>query len=414
MLEESLINKDVVATRQNVLHAITYLPEIIKLQVENNRLKAQIVSLNESIRAKDDALLKYKLVAEYTCDWETWTDAQLKPVYVSRSCYEHTGYSVDEFYADPDLMGKIIHPEDLERFMKHVSKAMEHQTGVLEIEFRIVCKNAAIKWIQHICLPIFAEDGTWLGRRASNRDVTKRKTMEQDIIGSRHELELRVKERTARLKQLLGELSRTEQKERRQLAMVLHDHFQQLFAAAKLKAEMAASKADSAQVKQLLAEISDLMKDCISQSRSLSVELCPPVLYNSGLCCALEWLGSWMGEKHGLEVNVNVKPEIEPADHDIRAFLFQSAKELLFNIAKHSGTNKAWLELAPAGNCIELKIWDQGKGISEEKLSRLGLAKEGYGLFSIQQRTESFGGKLSLMASTPTGFNVTLTLPRQN
>lgn len=132
----------------------------------------------------DDALReseeKYRAVADFTYDWETWMDTQKKYVYVSPSCKRITGYDETEFMNDPDLFLKILYHEDVRIFEQHLEE-IEESTPVFQKEFRIVRKDGEIRWIEHICQSIFDSNGKWIGRRASNRDITKRKHAEFKI-----------------------------------------------------------------------------------------------------------------------------------------------------------------------------------------------------------------------------------------
>ena len=91
-----------------------------------------------------------------------------------------TGYAASEFEIDPDLLNRIIHPEDRERFLEHRKSATGMQLPEQEVEFRIVCRDGAEKWIAHVCQPVFGEGGRYLGARGSNRDVTGRKAVEKE------------------------------------------------------------------------------------------------------------------------------------------------------------------------------------------------------------------------------------------
>ena len=123
---------------------------------------------------------KYRIVSENTYDWGYWISPEKTFIYLSPSCKRITGYDADEFLADPNLMYSIIHPEDQPLFLSHRAEA-EKQFQSDEIEFRIIRNDGTVRWIGHICQPVFDNEGNFLGTRASNRDVTKRKLAEQEL-----------------------------------------------------------------------------------------------------------------------------------------------------------------------------------------------------------------------------------------
>jgi PAS domain S-box-containing protein len=123
---------------------------------------------------------RYRTVADFTYDWEQWIAPGGKFLYVSPSCERITGYKPHEFITDPALFFRIIHPEDLEQVKAHFLD--EHYITTPEHrEFRIITKSGQEHWIGHSCQPVYDAEGRWLGRRASNRDITENKQIEAQL-----------------------------------------------------------------------------------------------------------------------------------------------------------------------------------------------------------------------------------------
>lgn len=121
---------------------------------------------------------KYRVVADNTYDWEFWLDPDDHFIYTSPSCKKITGYPAEDF-ENASMFSRIVHPEDVHIFAahRHVSKDLRESE---EIEFRIVHSDGSIRWIGHCCQPVCDEQGTFIGTRGSNRDITLRKTMETE------------------------------------------------------------------------------------------------------------------------------------------------------------------------------------------------------------------------------------------
>lgn len=117
---------------------------------------------------------RYKIVADNTYDWEYWKDENNQFVYCSPSCLEISGYSQDDFFNDPNLILKIVHPDDLEKYRNHQEKMSNEKTSG-QIDFRIVWPDGTIRWIGHACRPVYDHDGKFIGTRGSNRDITDKK-----------------------------------------------------------------------------------------------------------------------------------------------------------------------------------------------------------------------------------------------
>jgi len=124
---------------------------------------------------------KFRTLSDFAQDWELWMKDNMEIVYVSPSCKTITGYSQEEIMADPHLLCDIIHPEDKTMCVEHMEdfEAPQHD----ETEYRIVTKDGQTKWLSHVCGPIYL-DGKFLGRRISNRDITDRKRMEEQLLQS--------------------------------------------------------------------------------------------------------------------------------------------------------------------------------------------------------------------------------------
>ncbi len=130
-----------------------------------------------------EAELRYRTVADFTYDWETWENSDGSYNYVSPSFERITGYPVQQLVNSPELINEIIVPDDLTAWKEHHQAAHDrHETA--EIQFRIRTKNGQIRWIEHMCQPVYNDQGEYLGMRASNRNITKRKMAEEEIFSS--------------------------------------------------------------------------------------------------------------------------------------------------------------------------------------------------------------------------------------
>ncbi|HQI28460.1 MAG TPA: PAS domain-containing protein [Sedimentisphaerales bacterium] len=217
-----------------------------------------------------------------------------------------------------------------------------------------------------------------------------------------------LRHRAGQLQKLAMELSQAEDRERRRLAEVLHDDLQQVLAAAKFHLGICHSHLQSDdELHGLLSQVGDLLREAIEKSRSLSHELSPMVLYQSDLGETFEWLARQVQAKHGLNVRVEVRGRIEPQSEALRAFLYRAARELLFNVVKHAGTDEACLRLRCVRGRIRLTIADRGRGFD----SKVTHAAEGFGLMSIRERVEMLGGRMRIRSRPGRGCILLLWVP---
>jgi PAS domain S-box-containing protein len=123
---------------------------------------------------------RFRTVADFTYDWEDWIGPNGKYLYVSPSVERITGYGPDEFFQDPGFLKTLIHPDDQKKMERHwLDHAKTHE--VKGLDFRIINRDGDTRWIFHLCQAVYSSTGEWLGRRASNRDITEQKTVEKQL-----------------------------------------------------------------------------------------------------------------------------------------------------------------------------------------------------------------------------------------
>lgn len=151
-----------------------------ELTIANQRLQQEITERKQAEEALQKSEAKYRIVADNTYDWEFWQSTDGSLVYMSPSCERITGYAAKEFSADPGLLCRIIHPDDRERYEAHVSD-LSAGPAHGEMAYRIIRSDGALRWIDHVCQPVFDSAGNFLGIRGSNRDITGRKEAEEAL-----------------------------------------------------------------------------------------------------------------------------------------------------------------------------------------------------------------------------------------
>jgi signal transduction histidine kinase len=271
-----------------------------------------------------------------------------------------------------------------------------------DLELRIASRTAQLKVANH----------------ALEMELGQRKRAEEALRRLNGELEQRVLDRTRdlvtsnhRLQALASELTLAEQRERKRLASELHDYLAQILALGRIKMSQLRQKV-SAQTPgmQLVGEIDNLLEKAGEYTRSLMAKLNPPVLDELGLPSALTWLAKQM-PLHGLMVDVRLSQDQVTLPDDQAVLLFQSVRELLINVAKHAGTDRATVSLKiDSGQQLSIEVQDHGRGfdpVAVEAKSENGH----FGLFSVRERMQAMGGSLDVQSRPGEGTTLTMTLP---
>jgi PAS domain S-box-containing protein len=284
--------------------------------------------------------------------------------------------------------------------------------------------------------PLFDADGHVRGAVAVFNDITAHMQARQDlrralvrrdelvealqqaqrVLKESHlDLEVKVKERTLlseergqKLRVMADALTTAEQDERRRLAQVLHDDLQQMLIAIRLRLSNLESTVVGTSLTPAVKGIAEIVDNAITSSRSLTLELSPPVLRES-FAYIIEWLGRWFETRHEIAVNVHVEPNVPEPSDEAKKYLFQAVRELILNIRKHAGVDEARVRIFPAGEHVGIEVSDSGKGFDPEHIKSSGRVT--FGLFNIRERVELMGGSLEIKSVPGHGTTCVIQMP---
>ncbi|HOR27796.1 MAG TPA: response regulator [Candidatus Sumerlaeota bacterium] len=250
------------------------------------------------------------------------------------------------------------------------------------------------------------------------RELEAQNLQQRELIARNAELQQRLTARAVeadrraqQLKIMSSELAHAEQRERRRLARILHDHLQQILVASLFRLQ-SLRRGSCHDLAGGLSDLRELLQDALQASRSLTAELSPPILHEAGLEAALQWLGRRLRKELGLAIELDVRLNQVQLPDELNVLLFQAVRELLFNVHKHSGTNQAFLTACADGDILHVEVADQGRGFDPALLDLDHTTHESFGLFSIRERLEVVGGGFYVHSRPGGGACFRLELPK--
>ncbi|MDQ3248154.1 MAG: histidine kinase, partial [Chloroflexota bacterium] len=245
-------------------------------------------------------------------------------------------------------------------------------------------------------------------------DISELRSTQGDLQEFNQQLEMRIVERTEQVHALSAALTVAEQWERRRISAILHDNLQQVLYGLQMRTSLlkddmtALAHADLA---TQLAEANELLDQAIAATRSLSVELNPPILAGEGLEQGLHWLAHHMQENYGLAVEVSGGPLVRQPGESMRLMLVQLVRELLFNVVKHADVTQATVRIAEAGEQLMITVEDEGSGFMADHMQVHEHNDNHFGLFSVHERLALFGGELQIESVLGEGSRLTIIAP---
>lgn len=419
-LGERSIRKGYYPELQKKLQSISQINELLEQRVSERT--AELVAANAALhqqileREQTEASLQRVLrdlrdfhsivnrSPAVVCRWRVGSDW---PVDFVSDNIDQFGYTATDFTSGRILWVAVIHPDDLPRVVAEVSPYLQAGTREFSLEYRMFTKSGEVRWVEERDLVVTDERGVATHIQGIVLDVTDRKQAADKLKQLNDALE----HHAAQLRALACELTETEERERHRLAQLLHDHLQQLLVAGKFRLSRLERRVSDEVLKKSLHETAELIDQAITESRSLTAELSPPVLYDAGLAAGLEWLARQMQERHGLRVHLNVDAEAASAANEIAVLLYQSVRELLFNVVKHAQAESARVRLSRRDHDqVQIVVADQGVGFDPRQLERPGVM-DGFGLFSIRERLSFLGGHLDVHSAAGEGTRMVIKVP---
>ena len=326
----------------------------------------------------------------------------LAATYVNSAVERIYGYTAEEWLKDPRLWQTAIHSDDRERVIAEITE-MQREKKSSVIEYRVTKRNGMVRW---------AEDHVSWEEDKQGRVVSMNGLMYD--ITDRKEAEKKIKTYQKRLRALASKLTLTEEREKRHLATELHDSIGQLLALCRIKLGELEKVAKSTDVRSLAEEVEKGLEEIIWHTRSLTLRLGPPVLYELGLEAALEWLVEYMEEQYGVQTKFRFDGKVDPIEEELRVFIFRAVQELMMNVARHGETDKAEALVWRENETMHITVEDRGVGFDSAILDAPSGKDSGFGIFSIRERIRYFGGELSIRSKPGKGTQITLVVPIQS
>jgi PAS domain S-box-containing protein len=336
-------------------------------------------------------------------------------VAINQTLLDWTGFDRSEIVSSRHFQDLLTTPGKI--FYETHYAPMLHLQGVVKaVTFDIVCKDSAL-------LPVLVN----ATRRESPVygaplihcaifDATDRRKYEQELLRTRRELEEEAGHRTSELEREVAERQRAEESlrqltarllqirddEQRRLARALHDSVGQLLAAISMNQAALAREKDhlSERGQSALTENIEMTNQILTEVRTISQLLHPPLLDEVGLNSALRWYIEGINKRSAMKIDLELSEDFGRLPAEMETAAFRITQECLTNAHRHASSARVTVKLSRTADAVSLRIVDEGIGMSESKIDQIKMGKtSGVGLRGMRERIRQLKGTLDISSS---------------
>jgi PAS domain S-box-containing protein len=308
-------------------------------------------------------------------------------------------------------------PAEVEKLKAAVASVASGETVREEGSYAL--RDGTVRFADRTLTPVKDDNGQVVMIVATGMDITEQKEL-RDSLEERVNLRTReLREKNQELfkqseivRELSGRVLRMQDEERRRIARELHDSVGQLLSALGMNFSIIASSPDlTPAAAKAVAENATLLNQILSEIRTISHLLHPPLLDEIGLQSALKWYVEGYAERSKIKVNLELAPKLGRLSREAEISIFRVVQESLTNIHRHSQSPTATVRLQRDSDNLRLEIEDAGKGITLQKQGALSHpSRTGVGIGGMRERLRQLGGNLEL-TSDGSGTRLLAVLP---
>lgn len=339
---------------------------------------------------------KYRELYEGSRDASAAVDMNGQIIEFNSTFQEMMGYSPDEIYK---LTYEDITPEKWHVIEEKILNTQVKRRGYSDVyEKEYKKKDGTIFPVELRTYLSKDAYGHPTGMWAIVRDISERKKIERDILDSQE-----------RLRNLTAHLQSVREQERTNIAREIHDEMGQTLTALKMDLSWIKKRMvhQPEPIEEKISAMSDLIDGAVRSMKRISTELRPGLLDDFGLSAAMEWQAEEFTNRTGIDCQIVFKPEEIVIDRDRTTAVFRIFQEALTNVARHAEATKVIVKLIRGRKFLELTVIDDGKGITDEKLS----SSKSFGLMGMRERVTFMQGFLYIEGENGKGTTITARIP---
>lgn len=230
-------------------------------------------------------------------------------------------------------------------------------------------------------------------------------------ITDRIKNEKEIEDYQKKLKHLSTEIVLIEERQRKAIAANIHDNLSQALVISKMRLNELLNQASQKRFSDEVRTVVNLVSEALENSRKITYDLSPPVLYELGLVEALEWLAEKVGRDYELEVSFHSEIEDIMLPESKLILVYRAVQEVLNNVVKHAHATKVNLNIIKEDHKrFMICVKDNGVGFEKHEATVKSMAG-GFGLFAVKERIENLSGNFEIHSEKEKGTKVKIIIP---
>lgn len=368
--------------------------EIIGRRGVSQDITEQKLTRNKIEKAEE----MYRLLADHTSDLICLQEPDSSFKYISPSIKNLLGYEQSSLLGEKLL--DIIHKDDLKPLKDLMKQKMLGANDMDAYTIRVLHKEGHFVWLEFLTSPVYKNKKISY-YVSSARNITRWVLAKQEI-----------QEYQTSLQEMTVEITLIEEEQKKEIASNIHDHLSQSLVISKMRINQLKKNPQLKMIEDDLKFIEEHISEALDNSRKITYELSPPVLYQLGIIDALNWLLEKVEENHKIGYRINSNLSSLKLDDAKSILLYRSIQEIINNTIKYANATLITLDINKNNLGLDILMTDNGVGFDTSVLNNhRNHTGSGFGLFTVQERIRNIQGKFTIVSKVNTGTTVKFFIP---
>lgn len=368
--------------------------EIIGRRGVSQDITEQKLTRNKVEKAEE----MYRLLADHTSDLICLQELDSSFKYISPSIKNLLGYEQSALLGEKLL--DIIHKDDLKPLKDLMKQKILDANDMDAYTIRVLHKEGHFVWLEFLTSPVYKNKKISY-YVSSARNITRWVLAKQEI-----------QEYQTSLQEMTVEITLIEEEQKKEIASNIHDHLSQSLVISKMRINQLKKNPQLKMIEEDLKFIEEHISEALDNSRKITYELSPPVLYQLGIIDALNWLLEKVEENHKIGYRINSNLSSLKLDDAKSILLYRSIQEIINNTIKYANATLITLDLNKNNLGLDIIMTDNGVGFDTSLLNNhRNHTGSGFGLFTVQERIRNIQGKFTIVSKVNAGTTVKFFIP---